>query len=104
MTNPITFAFGVHAHQPVGNFDHVMAQATNDCYASFLDLLEKFPSIHGSVHISGPLLDWLLDKRPDVVDRVRRMCRRKPLWGINYCHGDGDLYRDPAAANHCDDQ
>ncbi len=33
---PIRFAFGVHVHQPVGNFDHVIEQHVREAYRPFL--------------------------------------------------------------------
>ena len=36
---PIRFAFGIHLHQPVGNFDHVFAQHVEDVYRPLLDTL-----------------------------------------------------------------
>src|SRR5438128_2540007 len=34
---PLRFAFALHNHQPVGNFDNVFAQAYGEGYAPFLD-------------------------------------------------------------------
>jgi alpha-amylase len=76
MPHPIRFAFGLHAHQPVGNFDKVFHQATDDSYAPFLEMLEQFPEIGCSVHLSGCLLDWLLEHRKEVVESLRRLCAR----------------------------
>ena len=36
---PIRFVFGLHLHQPVGNFDHVFAQHVEDVYRPLLDRL-----------------------------------------------------------------
>jgi hypothetical protein len=36
----IRFVFGLHDHQPVGNFDGVFESAYRDSYAAFLDLIE----------------------------------------------------------------
>ena len=35
----IRFVFGLHLHQPVGNFDHVFAQHVEDVYRPLLDRL-----------------------------------------------------------------
>ncbi|MEQ1896998.1 MAG: alpha-amylase/4-alpha-glucanotransferase domain-containing protein [Vicinamibacterales bacterium] len=64
MTAPIRFVFGVHLHQPVGNFDHVFAQHLDEVYFPFLQKMadRRFGPI--VLHCSGPLLDWLAE-RPD---------------------------------------
>ncbi|MCI0370522.1 MAG: hypothetical protein L0214_03870 [candidate division NC10 bacterium] len=41
---PVTFCFGVHAHQPVGNFDHVIARSCELAYASFLSWRDLTPA------------------------------------------------------------
>jgi alpha-amylase/alpha-mannosidase (GH57 family) len=56
---PIRFVFGVHLHQPVGNFDHVFEQHVRDVYRPILEHLPErgfFPIV---LHLSGPLLEWL---------------------------------------------
>jgi len=34
----INFAFGIHCHQPVGNFDFVFDEAYHKAYQPFLDV------------------------------------------------------------------
>ena len=36
MHDPVLFALGLHAHQPVGNFDHVLEDHLRDVYEPFL--------------------------------------------------------------------
>ncbi|MFH1318148.1 MAG: 4-alpha-glucanotransferase, partial [Candidatus Omnitrophota bacterium] len=57
----VYFLFGVHNHQPVGNFEHVFQQAYKTCYLPFLSMLAQFPKIKCSIHTSGPLYDWMKD-------------------------------------------
>ncbi|HEX5631848.1 MAG TPA: alpha-amylase/4-alpha-glucanotransferase domain-containing protein, partial [Gemmatimonadales bacterium] len=67
---PIRFVFGLHLHQPVGNFDHVFQQHLDDVYAPLLDRLEAgglFPVV---LHVSGPLLEWLDAHAPAYLDRL----------------------------------
>jgi alpha-amylase len=68
---PVRLVFGLHDHQPVGNFDSVFEQNTRDAYAPFLDLMEQYPEIPVTLHTSGPLLEWLVARRPDYVDRLK---------------------------------
>src|SRR5574341_1316921 len=70
---PLRFAFGVHLHQPTGNFGHVIAQHVRDAYAPFLDAAAHGGLLPLSLHISGPLLEWLEAHDPVYLDRVGRL-------------------------------
>ncbi len=56
---PIRFVFGVHLHQPVGNFDYVFEQHVTDVYRPILEHLPKRGFGPIVLHLSGPLLEWL---------------------------------------------
>jgi alpha-amylase/alpha-mannosidase (GH57 family) len=56
---PVRFVFGVHVHQPVGNFDHVFAQHVEEVYLPFLTALTERDVFPIALHVSGPLLEWL---------------------------------------------
>lgn len=66
----------LHNHQPVGNFDGVFEAAYQDSYRPFLDVLEQYPDIPVSLHTSGSLLDWIAEKHPEYIDRVRGFVER----------------------------
>ncbi|MEO8200426.1 MAG: alpha-amylase/4-alpha-glucanotransferase domain-containing protein [Gemmatimonadota bacterium] len=71
--DPIRFAFGLHLHQPVGNFDSVFEEHVRDVYLPFLDRVterEFFPLV---LHISGPLLEWLEAHDAAYLDQVGRL-------------------------------
>lgn len=73
MTEPLRFIFGLHLHQPVGNFDHVFAEHVERVYAPLIDRLaerEFFPAV---LHLSGPLLEWLERHERPYLDRVGRL-------------------------------
>ncbi|HEV2948825.1 MAG TPA: alpha-amylase/4-alpha-glucanotransferase domain-containing protein [Gemmataceae bacterium] len=72
----IRFVFALHNHQPVGNFDGVFEGAYRDSYAPFLELLEGYPEIPISLHTSGCLMEWLVEHKPEYVDRLRRFVAR----------------------------
>ncbi|MGO9480413.1 MAG: alpha-amylase/4-alpha-glucanotransferase domain-containing protein [Candidatus Kryptoniota bacterium] len=55
----INLIIGIHNHQPVGNFDHVIESAYRKSYEPFLDVLKKFPKIKISQHYTGYLLEWI---------------------------------------------
>jgi len=71
MTPSLRLIFAVHNHQPVGNFDGVFSQACDDAYDPFMDVVEEFPKLPITMHISGSLLEWLESNRPDYVERIR---------------------------------
>jgi len=57
--DPVRFVFGVHLHQPVGNFDHVFEQHLQDVYRPLIERLAAHRFFPFALHISGPLLEWL---------------------------------------------
>ena len=67
---PIRFVFGLHVHQPVGNFDHVFAQHVEDVYRPLLDRLAGRGFLPVVLHLSGPLLEWLEAHEPAYLDRL----------------------------------
>jgi hypothetical protein len=76
MTEPISLLFGVHAHQPVGNFPEVLAEAHTRCYRPFIQTLYRFPEFPFAVHFSGWLLDWLFRHYPEDMEMLREMVAR----------------------------
>ena len=74
--HPVVLSLAIHNHQPVGNFDHIMARATDNAYAPLVGALERHPRIRLALHYSGPLLDWLKPHRPDLLQRIRALAAR----------------------------
>lgn len=64
----LRFAFAIHLHQPVGNFDHVFEDHLTGVYRPLLDALHAHGATPISLHVSGPLLDWLERHAPDFLD------------------------------------
>ena len=71
--DPVRFIFGVHFHQPVGNFDHVLEAHVRDVYQPFLERLEEREFFPIALHLSGPLLEWLEAHAAPLVDRIGRL-------------------------------
>jgi alpha-amylase len=69
----VRLILALHDHQPVGNFDGVFEAAHRDSYLPFLEVLEGYPEIPFVLHTSGPLLEWLVENRPEYVERVRAL-------------------------------
>src|SRR5260370_9523642 len=63
----------IHAHQPCGNFEHVLEKAYDTCYLPFIEHLEAHPKVHLGLHYSGPLLTWIEEHRPEYFTRLRRL-------------------------------
>ncbi|MBN3038440.1 MAG: DUF1926 domain-containing protein [Candidatus Omnitrophica bacterium] len=76
MDKSINLLFGVHNHQPVGNFVEVFKKATQECYRPFISTLYKFPQIKCVFHLSGSLIDWLLKNDPDLLKILKEMLQR----------------------------
>jgi alpha-amylase/alpha-mannosidase (GH57 family) len=74
----VIFSFATHNHQPLGNFDYVIEEAYEKSYLPFFDLAAKYP-IRFATHFTGILLDWLQEKHPDHVARLRAMVERNQL-------------------------
>ena len=79
MSAQVRLVLTIHNHQPVGNFDHVFDAACRDSYLPFLDILEEYPTIPISLHISGSLMEWLVEHRAEYIDRLRSLVERGQL-------------------------
>jgi alpha-amylase len=64
---------GIHNHQPVGNFPHVFREAYDQAYLPFLEVLERHPGIPMSLHVSGPLWEWIEREVPEYFDRIKAL-------------------------------
>src|SRR5437773_6381086 len=72
---PQTFhlALLIHAHQPCGNFEHVLEKSYDNSYLPFLQHLEEHPRVHLGLHYSGPLLTWIEQHRPEYFARLKKL-------------------------------
>ncbi len=82
----------IHDHQPIGNFNHVFEWAYDRCYRHIIDILEAHPRIKISLHISGPLLDWLVDRQPNHMDQIVRLVKKGQIEIV------GGAYYEPIIA------
>jgi hypothetical protein len=67
---PIRFVFGVHLHQPVGNFDSVFEEHLRDVYRPLIEHVAARDFLPIVLHMSGPLLEWLERHAGDYLDRL----------------------------------
>jgi len=77
--NKIYLILCLHNHQPVGNFDHVFESHFADAYVPFLDTYERYAEMPMGLHCSGPLWDWVGERRPDYIERVRKLADKGAL-------------------------
>lgn len=71
--SPCLFGFGLHNHQPVGNFESIFEEAYRKAYLPFLEVFEKHEGIRVTQHFTGILLDWFEKHHPKFVDRIGKL-------------------------------
>ena len=75
----IKFVFGIHNHQPVGNFKWVFQKAYDVAYKPFLDVMSKHENIKWNLHSSGMLWEFMMDEHPDYIKKIKKMISKKSL-------------------------
>jgi len=78
-TGPLRFVFGLHVHQPVGNFDEVFRSHAEDVYLPFLKRVAEREFLPLALHVSGPLLEWLEGAGHPYLDLVAELADRGAL-------------------------
>ncbi len=86
MEKTVSLLLGVHAHQPVGNFDHVIDDAQARCYGPFLRAMHAYPEFRFSIHFSGWLYDYLCKRYPAEIRLLKEMVARgqAEIFGAGY--------------------
>jgi alpha-amylase len=75
--NPTTrLVFVLHFHQPFGNLPALFETATERCYAPTLRLLHENPHVRAGIHVTGTLLQWFVEKRPEIIGILRELAER----------------------------
>jgi len=69
----VRLVFGIHNHQPVGNFDHVFQSAYDRCYLPFLKTIANHPSLKFCLHTTGPLYQWIEQHNPEWFELVKNL-------------------------------
>ncbi|MCK5077368.1 MAG: DUF1926 domain-containing protein [Calditrichia bacterium] len=72
----INFCFGLHNHQPVGNFDFVFESAYEKSYKPLLEMFARFPEFKVTMHYTGPLLIWIEENHPEHFKMLNGMVDR----------------------------
>ena len=76
MTPHVRLVLAVHDHQPIGNFDNVFEENYQLSYHPFLEMMEEFYDIPICLHTSGSLLEWLVDHKPEYLERLKALVKR----------------------------
>ncbi len=69
---PILF----HFHQPVDQKSLVFEDAYKKSFDPLIDNIFKFPDVKITLHFSGYLLEWLLDNKPEFIEKLKTMIKR----------------------------
>jgi len=72
----VVLLFGIHGHQPEGNFSWVFEEAFEKAYRPFMEVMRKFPSFSFTLHYTGPLWEWIERERSWFMDWVGEMVDR----------------------------
>ena len=79
MHNKVYFIFGIHNHQPVGNFDEVLESGFKQSYWPFIETMQKHPKVKWNLHQSGILWDYFGVKHPEFLVAVDNMVKTGQL-------------------------
>ncbi len=74
--NTTKLLFGIHCHQPIDNFDHVVYEAIVKSYKPFFETLEKFPTFKCSVHFSGWLLEFIKKNDDELFSLMKKLSQQ----------------------------
>lgn len=84
---PLRLVFGLHLHQPVGNFDSVFETHAEDVYRPLVRQLARRGFGPVLLHVSGPLIEWLERHDSALLDEIGRLVSDgaiEPLLGGMY--------------------
>ncbi|MES1213369.1 MAG: alpha-amylase/4-alpha-glucanotransferase domain-containing protein, partial [Singulisphaera sp.] len=86
MPHSLRLVLVLHQHQPVGNLDSVNEDIYASCYLPLLETLARYPSVPVNLHTSGSLLDWIGERHPEYLNRLRDVVasRRIEVLGGGY--------------------
>ncbi|TXT58638.1 MAG: Alpha-amylase 1 [Promethearchaeota archaeon] len=72
----IYFPLVFHFHQPVGNFEHVIEDSYKKAYQPLVEALYNHSEIQATLHFSGNILEWFIDKKPQLTEKIKKMSSR----------------------------
>ncbi|MEM0505738.1 MAG: alpha-amylase/4-alpha-glucanotransferase domain-containing protein [Thermosphaera sp.] len=70
---PVNFIFALHFHQPTGQLEHINKRIMENSYKLLLEIFKEYSSFKFTVHISGPLLNYMMDYYPDYLNELLKL-------------------------------
>ncbi len=67
---------GLHCHQPVDNFHHVVDEAIEKSYKPFFEIAYKYEDFKFSLHYSGWLLEYIKNNDPILFTLMKELSKR----------------------------
>ncbi|MBF0503422.1 MAG: DUF1925 domain-containing protein, partial [Candidatus Riflebacteria bacterium] len=77
--SPLDFALVLHAHQPCSNHESVISEVISLAYRPVLMKLFVTPELRLTLHLSGSLIDALLQIDPPLIELIRQMVERRQI-------------------------
>ena len=75
----INFPMVFHFHQPVGNFPWVYEDCYKKAYGPLIKHIYKYPDLKVTLHFSGNLLEWFIEHKPKMIEKVKEMAARNQI-------------------------
>ncbi|KKM92224.1 hypothetical protein LCGC14_1220600 [marine sediment metagenome] len=72
----VCFPLVLHFHQPTGQFDFIFDDVYEKSYGPLIDNIFQFPEVKCNLHFSGNLLEWLIENKPEFIDKLKIMASR----------------------------
>lgn len=69
----ISLLFGIHCHQPVDNFSHIVDEVTLKSYLPFIEKVSKYPKFNFAVHYSGWLLEYIRSNHTELFSLFKKL-------------------------------
>jgi len=79
MQKQTALLLGLHCHQPVDNFHHVVDEAIEKSYRPFFETASKYPDFKFSLHYSGWLLEYIKDNDEKLFSLMRRLAKNSQV-------------------------
>ncbi len=88
--------FGIHCHQPVGNFEFVFEDIYDRSYKPFIKEAYKHSDFKFAVHVTGVLWEWVAKKHPEFVSLLKEMLGRGQIELLSGAYYEAVLNRIPS--------
>jgi len=69
----INFVFAIHFHQPAGQLKWINERIHENSYKLLLEMFKKYSDLKFTVHVSGPLLLYMMEHHPDWLSELAKL-------------------------------